>query len=189
MYICQYNDSTTLVNFSLNHKFFLDWRCQFSSQFLVICGKFWFSAFIWRKMRLKLIECSQVLTVRLLLVKVRVVGSFNASRAIILMSRIEGETPTVPRETRQSYPPAWQCSTTYRKTGQDILGNAEMEGFTTPDVAPFDYHLFRLMRHGLAHQNFRSYEEVKKWINSWIPLNTHRFFEIVSDNCHKDENK
>ena len=34
------------------------------SQSLVICGKFWFSAFIWRKLRLRLIECSQVFTVR-----------------------------------------------------------------------------------------------------------------------------
>ena len=32
----------------------------------------------------------------------------------------------VPRETQQSYPPAWQRSATCRKTSQDILGNAEM---------------------------------------------------------------
>ena len=37
-----------------------------------------------------------------------------------------------------------------------------------PDVAPSDYHLFRSMAHGLADQHFRSYEEVKNWINSWI---------------------
>ena len=36
----------------------------------------------------------------------------------------------------------------------------------TLDVAPSDYHLFRSMAHGLAHQHFRSYEEFKKWINS-----------------------
>ena len=36
----------------------------------------------------------------------------------------------------------------------------------SPDVAPFDYHLFRSTAHGLAHQHFRSYEEVEKWIDS-----------------------
>ena len=49
--------------------------------------KFWFSALIWRNLRLRLIECSQVFTVRLLLVKNRVVSGFIASRAVILMSR------------------------------------------------------------------------------------------------------
>ena len=43
--------------------------------------------FIWRKLQLRLIECSQVLTVRLLLVKGRVVSNLNASRAMTLMSR------------------------------------------------------------------------------------------------------
>ena len=47
---------------------------------------------------------------------------------------IEGETATVPRETRQSYSPAWQCSATCRNTDQDILGNAEMGGLTPPAV-------------------------------------------------------
>ena len=32
----------------------------------------------------------------------------------------------------------------------------------SPDVAPSDYHLLRSMAHSLAHQHFRSYEEVKK---------------------------
>ena len=47
---------------------------------------------------------------------------------------IEGETSTVPRETRQSYPPAWQSSAILRKTGQDIVGNTEMGGLTPPAV-------------------------------------------------------
>ena len=38
----------------------------------------------------------------------------------------------------------------------------------SPDVAPSDYHLFRSMAHVLADQHFRSYEEVKNWIDSWI---------------------
>ena len=93
---------------------------------------------------------------------------------------IEGETATVPIETRQSYPTAWQCSATCRKTGQDIFGNAEMRGLTPPvyslDIASSDYHLFRSMAHGLAHQHFRSYEEVKKCIASWIASKDASFF-------------
>ena len=38
----------------------------------------------------------------------------------------------------------------------------------SPDVTPSDYHLLRSMAHGLAHQHFRSFEEVKKWIDSWV---------------------
>ena len=59
----------------------------------------------------------------------------SASNAIdAFKSSIEGETATVSRETRQSYPPAWQCSTTCHKTFKDILGNAEMESLTPPVV-------------------------------------------------------
>ena len=32
------------------------------------------------------------------------------------------------------------------------------------------------MAHGLAHQNFRSYEEVKKWIDSWMASKDASFF-------------
>ena len=52
------------------------------------------------------------------------------------------------------------------------LGNAEMGGPTpsavSPDVAPANYYLFQSIAHGLAHQNFHSYDEVKEWIDSWI---------------------
>jgi len=44
------------------------------------------------------------------------------------------------------------------------------------DVAPSDYHLFRSMAHGLADQHFRSYEEVKNWIASWIASKDDQFF-------------
>ena len=47
---------------------------------------------------------------------------------------IKGETATVPRETRQSYPTECQCSAKCRKTGQKILGNAEIGGLTPPAV-------------------------------------------------------
>ena len=45
-----------------------------------------------------------------------------------------------------------------------------------PDVAPSDYHLYRSMAYGLAHQHFRSYEEFKKSINSWIDSKDASFF-------------
>ncbi|GFY09176.1 mariner Mos1 transposase [Trichonephila clavipes] len=47
----------------------------------------------------------------------------------------------------------------------------------SPDLAPSDYHLFRLMAHGLADQHFRSYEEVKNWIDSWIASKDNQFFQ------------
>ena len=46
----------------------------------------------------------------------------------------------------------------------------------SPDVAPSNYHLFRSMARGLAHQHFRSYEEVKRWIDSWIASKDASFF-------------
>ncbi|KAG5323095.1 MOS1T transposase, partial [Pseudoatta argentina] len=46
----------------------------------------------------------------------------------------------------------------------------------SPDVAPSDYHLFRLMAHGLVDQHFRSYEEVKNWIDLWIASKDDEFF-------------
>ena len=46
----------------------------------------------------------------------------------------------------------------------------------SPDVAPSDYHLFRSMAHDLAEQHFRSYEDVKKWIDSWIASKDEQFF-------------
>ncbi|GFX71822.1 mariner Mos1 transposase [Trichonephila clavipes] len=46
-----------------------------------------------------------------------------------------------------------------------------------PDLALSDYHLFRSMAHGLADQHFRSYEEVKNWIGSWIASKDNQFFQ------------
>ncbi|GBP77246.1 Mariner Mos1 transposase [Eumeta japonica] len=44
-------------------------------------------------------------------------------------------------------------------------------------VAPSDYHLFRSLAHGLADQHFRSYEEVKNWIDSSITSKDDQFFQ------------
>ena len=35
----------------------------------------------------------------------------------------------------------------------------------SPDIAPSDYYFFRSMAHGLAHQQFRSYQDIEKWLN------------------------
>ena len=80
---------------------------------------------------------------------------------------IEGETATVPRETRQvilqhdnARPHVARPVKTYLETLKwKILPHSSY----SPDVAPSDYHFFRSMSHDLAHQHFRSYEEVKKW--------------------------
>ena len=37
----------------------------------------------------------------------------------------------------------------------------------SPDLAPFDYHLFSSMGHALAEQRFDSYENVKKWLDDF----------------------
>ena len=44
------------------------------------------------------------------------------------------------------------------------------------DIAPSDYYLFRSMAHGLADQQFRSYEDIEKWLNSWIASKDEHFY-------------
>lgn len=46
----------------------------------------------------------------------------------------------------------------------------------SPDIAPSDYHLFRSMAHGLAEHRFHSYEDTKKWVDSWIASKDVSFF-------------
>jgi hypothetical protein len=46
----------------------------------------------------------------------------------------------------------------------------------SPDCAPSDYHLFRSMQHGLADQHFKTYEEIKKWLDEWIASKDEHFF-------------
>lgn len=46
----------------------------------------------------------------------------------------------------------------------------------SPDIAPSDYHLFRSMEHSLATQRFKSYEDTKNWIDSWIASKDESFF-------------
>ncbi|GBP04373.1 Mariner Mos1 transposase [Eumeta japonica] len=46
----------------------------------------------------------------------------------------------------------------------------------SPDIALSDFHLFCSMAHGLADQRFHSYEEAKKWIDSWIVSKDVSFF-------------
>ena len=48
-----------------------------------------------------------------------------------------------------------------------------------PDIAPSDYYLFWSMAHGLADQQFRSYENIEKWLDSWIVSKDEHFY-------HKD---
>ena len=44
------------------------------------------------------------------------------------------------------------------------------------DIAPSDYYLFRSMAHGLADQQFRSYEDIGKWLDSWIASKDEHFY-------------
>jgi len=46
----------------------------------------------------------------------------------------------------------------------------------SPDIAPSDYHLFRSMIHDLSEQKFSSYEDTKKWVDSWLASKDADFF-------------
>ena len=46
----------------------------------------------------------------------------------------------------------------------------------SPDIVPSDYFLFRLMAHGLAYQQFRSYEDFEKCLDSWIASKDEHFY-------------
>lgn len=46
----------------------------------------------------------------------------------------------------------------------------------SPDIAPSDFHLFRSMAHGLADQQFNSYEDIEKWLDLWITSKDEHFY-------------
>ena len=46
----------------------------------------------------------------------------------------------------------------------------------SPDIAPSDYYLLRLIAHSLADQQFRSYEDIQKWLDSWIASKDELFY-------------
>jgi len=56
----------------------------------------------------------------------------------------------------------------------------------SPDLAPSDYHLFLSMGHALAEGHFDSYEDVRKWLDEWLPRKMRNFFGVVYTNCPKD---
>lgn len=57
------------------------------------------------------------------------------------------------------------------------------------DVVPSEYQLFRSVAHGLAKQDFWSYEEVKNWGDSWISSKCDQFFQRKFVGCPKDRRK
>ena len=46
----------------------------------------------------------------------------------------------------------------------------------SPDIAPSNYYLLRSMAHGLSDQQFRSYEDIEKWLDSWIASKDENFY-------------
>ena len=46
----------------------------------------------------------------------------------------------------------------------------------SPDIAPSDYYLFRSMAHDLADQQFRSYGDIEKRLDSWIASEDEHFY-------------
>ena len=54
----------------------------------------------------------------------------------------------------------------------------------SPDIAPSDYYLFWSMAHGLADQQFRSYEDIEKCLDSWIASIMNTFTVTVFELYH-----
>ena len=46
----------------------------------------------------------------------------------------------------------------------------------SPDIAPSDYYLFRLMQNDLADTRFRNVEEVRKWVDNWLASKPSSFY-------------
>lgn len=46
----------------------------------------------------------------------------------------------------------------------------------SPDIAPSDYYLFRSMQNHLSDQHFNFFEDIKKWLDSWIASKDELFF-------------
>ena len=46
----------------------------------------------------------------------------------------------------------------------------------SPDIAPSDYYLFRSIAFGVADQQFRSYEDIEKCLDSRIALKDEHFY-------------
>ena len=44
------------------------------------------------------------------------------------------------------------------------------------DIAPSDYYLFWSMANGLADQQFPLYEDIEKWLHSWIASKDKHFY-------------
>lgn len=47
----------------------------------------------------------------------------------------------------------------------------------SPDLAPSDYHLFSSMSSSLKDQHFKTYQDVKKWLDEWFASKSKKFFE------------
>ena len=87
---------------------------------------------------------------------------------------------TMRAEERKSDSTAWERSALRCQTRYNLPGNAQMGTPTLlavfPDIASSDYYLFRSMAHGLADQQFRSYEDIEKWLHSWIASKDEHFY-------------
>ena len=46
----------------------------------------------------------------------------------------------------------------------------------SPDIAPYVYHSFRAIWNDLSSQDFKSFADIEKWIDEWIPSKSKDFY-------------
>ena len=72
-----------------------------------------------------------------------------------------------------AWPPVAKSVKTYLETLKwEVLPHSPY----SPDIARSDYYFFQSMAHGLADHQFRSYEDIEKWLDTWIVSKGEHFY-------------
>ena len=123
-----------------------------------VASKRWFRCWwlsVWRKA--KTFGDADVIYYELLKPNETITGGTVSNAIDALEPSTARKTATIRAEARKSDFTAWQCS------------NGKLpHPLYLPDFAPSDYYLLRSVAHGLADQQFRSYEDIEKWLDSSI---------------------
>jgi len=97
-------------------------------------------------------------------------------------SCIKSETSNYSSKKAQSDIVAWQCSTARCKSSSRNVINIKMGSPTTSRVfirLCFSGLPLILIEHGLADQHFKTYKEIKKWLDKWITSKDDFFYRGI----------